>query len=108
MFDRGVSLYHLGVNAQKRGDAEAAGKFLADAEGCLRQALEINMKMRGGLAVDTLDNEEYLADTLAAQGNYAAASNEYMAVLSMAEALLGSRHPHLEQIKQKMRFDERA
>lgn len=107
-FDRGVSLYHLGVNAQKRGDAEATAKFLTDAETCLRQALESNMKMRGGLAVDTLDNAEYLADTLAAQGNYGAASNEYMAVLTMAEALFGSRHPRLEQIKQKMRFGEKA
>lgn len=71
----------------------------------LRQALESNMKMRGALAVDTLDNQEYLADTLAAMGNYAAASNEYMAVLSMAQTLLGSGHPHLEQIKEKMRFD---
>lgn len=108
LYDQGVSLYHLGMNAQKRGDTEAATTYLTDAEKHLRQALEINMKMRGGLAVDTLDNQEYLADTLAAMGNYGAASNEYMAVLTMAEALLGSRHTRLEQIKQKMSFDAMA
>lgn len=103
-FDRGVSLYHLGMNARKHNDAEAAIKYFTDAEACLRQALEINIKMRGGLAIDTLDNEEYLADTLAAMGNYGAASNEYMAVLAMAEVLFGNQHPRLERIKQKMSF----
>lgn len=107
-FDRGVSLYHLGMNARKHDDAEAAMRYFTDAEACLRQALEINIKMRGGLAIDTLDNEEYLADTLAAMGNYGAASNEYMAVLTMAEVLLGSQHPRLERIKQKMSFDTTA
>ena len=105
LYDQGVSLYHLGIQARERGDGEAAGAYLVKAETYLRQALESNIKMRGGLAMDTLDNEEYLADTLAAMGNYGGASNEYMAVLSMAEALLGSTHPRLERIKKKMRFD---
>lgn len=104
LYDQGVSLYHLGMKARESGEAEEAMKYLTDAEKRLRQALEINMKMRGGLAIDTLDNEEYLADTLAAMGYYSAASNEYMAVLAMAEVLLGSRHPRLERIKQKMNF----
>lgn len=108
LYDQGVSLYHLGIREKKLGNAQAAADYLTAAEAKLRQALQSNMKMRGALAVDTLDNQEYLADTLAAMGNYAAASNEYMAVLSMAQALLGSGHPHLEQIKEKMRFDSGA
>lgn len=104
LYDQGVSLYHLGLTARSAGREEASAEYLAKAEQDLRQALEINLKMRGGLAVDTLDNEEYLADTLAAMGNYGAASNEYMAALSMAEALLGGRHQRLEQIKRKMDF----
>lgn len=93
------------MKARKAGDEEQAAQHFTDAENRLRRALESNLKMRGGLAMDTLDNQEYLADTLAAMGNYSAASNEYMAVLSMAEVLLGNRHPRLEQIKQKMNFD---
>lgn len=105
LYDQGVSLYHLGVNARQRGDAAAAMEYWTDAEQRLRRALEINMKMRGGLAIDTLDNQEYLADTLAAMGRYSAASNEYMAVLGMAEALLGSDHPRPALIREKMNFE---
>lgn len=103
--DQGVSLYHLGINARDKGKNEDAMNYFINAEKCLREALEINRKMRGSLAVDTLDNEEYLADTLAAMGQYSAASNEYMAVLTMAEALLGSTHPRLDEIRQKMDFE---
>ena len=104
LYDQGVSLYHLGIKARQSGHEETAMHYFTDAENRLRQALQINLKMRGGLAVDTLDNEEYLADALAAMGDYSAASNEYMAVLSMAEILLGKQHPRLEQIKKKMDF----
>ena len=104
LYDQGVSLYHLGMNARKAGNEVLAAQYFADAEKRLRESLETNMKMRGSLAVDTLDNQEYLADTLAARGNYSAASNEYMAALSMAESLLGNQHPRLEQLKKKMDF----
>jgi len=104
-YDQGVSLYHLGLKAREAGETEQAMQLFADAEARLRLALESNLKMRGGLAMDTLDNEEYLADALAALGKYSAASNEYMAALSMAEGLLGSRHERLEQIRQKMNFE---
>jgi tetratricopeptide (TPR) repeat protein len=104
LYDQGISLYHIGMTARKSGADEDAMHDFVEAEKYLRRALEINLKMRGGLAIDTLDNREYLADVLVAMGSHSAAANEYMAALSMAESLLGSRHHRAEQIKRKMSF----
>ena len=103
-FDVGVSRYRLGMKAREEGrEADAMAEF-AQAEEKLRRSLETNLKMRGALALDTIDNQEYLADTLAAMGNYGAASNEYMAVITMVEGLLGPTHPRIDSVKRKMEF----
>ena len=60
--------------------------------------------MRGGLAIDTIDNQEYLADVYAALGNNGEASNGYMAAVSMIESLLGKDDPRIDTVKQKMMF----
>lgn len=103
-YDMGVSRYHLAMKARADGNEAQCMASLALAEQELRTALESNLKMRGALALDTIDNQEYLADTLAAMGNYGAASNEYMAVISMVEGLMGPDHPRLEAVKKKMEF----
>ena len=102
--DVGVSRYRLGLQARAEGrEADAMAEF-SQAEQNLRRSLETNLKMRGALALDTIDNQEYLADTLAAQGKLGLASNEYMAVITMVEGLLGPEHPRIDVVKKKMEF----
>lgn len=103
-YDLGVCRYHLALRQREAGNESACMEELARAEAFFRSALETNMKMRGALALDTIDNQEYLADTLAAKGDRAAASNEYMAVITMVEGLLGPRDPRIESVKKKMTF----
>ncbi len=88
------------------GDREAAKAELEKAVKLLETALESNMKMHGGLAIDTIVNQEYLADAYAALGNYGEASNGYMAVITMVESLLGTEDPRIASVKQKMNFKE--
>jgi len=103
-FDIGVSRYRLALRQRAAGNEAACMEELARAEVSFRTALETNLKMRGALALDTIDNQEYLADTLAAKGDRAAASNEYMAVITMVEGLLGPTDPRIESVKKKMTF----
>ena len=103
-YDLGVCRYHLALRQRKAGNESACMEELAQAEVFFRSALETNLKMRGALALDTIDNQEYLADTLAAKGDRAAASNEYMAVITMVEGLLGPTDPRIESVKKKMTF----
>lgn len=104
LYDQGVCYYYLGVKENENGAAEAAKIHWEKALECLEKALESNMKMRGALAIDTIDNQEYLADTYAALGNYGEASNAYMAVITMVEGLLGKDHPRIRTVKDKMNF----
>ena len=99
--DIGVCLYHM---AMESNDPQKRTDLLAEAQEKLEQALETNMKMRGALAYDTIDNQEYLADVYAAQGDYLQASNGYMAVLTMTENLLGPNDPRIARVKEKMCF----
>ena len=103
-YDLGVSRYHLALKARAAGEETRCMEELVTAERELRTALESNMKMRGALALDTIKNQEYLADVLVAQGQYGLASNEYMAVITMVEGLLGPNDPYIDAVKQKMEF----
>ncbi len=100
-YDIGVCLYQMAM--QREGDERT--KLLAEAQEKLEAALESNMKMRGALAYDTIDNQEYVADVYAAQGDYLKASNGYMAVLTMSENLFGPDDPRIARVKQKMYFN---
>ena len=103
-FDEGVSLYHLGLEARAALREEEAGQWWSQAEEKLSKALEINLRMRGTLAADTVENQEALGDLYAAQGRLGEASNAYMAVLSMLEGLFGRDDPRLLAVKEKMDF----
>ncbi len=103
-YDKGVCHYHMGKKAQAEGDLQAAARQYEKALVLLSDALGSNLKMRGELAWDTIDNQEYLADTYAAMGNYGAASNYYMAVASSVERLGGKDHPRLLSVREKMCF----
>ena len=103
-YDLGVSNYHMALKAREAGEEKTCVGLLFEAEQWMQKALDSNMKMRGALAIDTIDNQEYLADVYAAQGRVGDASNAYMAVLTMVKNLLGEAHPRLERVKQKMIF----
>lgn len=103
-YDEGVSCYHLGLNAREAGREEEAMTHFSSAHELLVKALEINSKMRGEIALDTIRNEEYLADTYAAMNRLGDASNYYMAVVNAYENLLGEDCPHIARVKKKMDF----
>ena len=105
-YDKGVCHYHMGRKAREAGNPQAAKEQFDLALKLLSDALESNLKMRGELAWDTIDNQEYLADTYAALGNYGSASNYYMAVASSVERLGGKNHPRLGTVKEKMCFSQ--
>jgi len=100
-FDKGACYYHMALETSDGGERT---RLLSDAEEQFTRAMDINMKMRGALAIDTIDNQEFLADVYTAQGRMAEASNAYMAVLTMVENLLGSNHPRIAKVKAKMDF----
>lgn len=100
LYDVGVCEYHLGL----RTNGEEADEHFAEAEKNLKKALELNMEMRGGLAVDTIDNQEYLGDLYVATNRFSEASNAYMAVINMLEKLYGGDYERIEKVKEKMKF----
>ena len=106
-YDCGVCCYHLAMQLRRQGDEATAARQLAAAEENLSKSLATNLKMRGALAVDTIDNQEYLADVYVAQGRYTEASDGYMAVLTMSENLLGKHHPRVQIVKDKMNFSHK-
>lgn len=106
-YDKGVCNYHLALAARAAGDRAGEAQLLRTAQGQFQQALDINLRMRGEVAVDTIDNEEYLADTYAALGDYGQASNCYMAVTGALEKLMGRDCPRIQTVKRKMCFDHK-
>lgn len=103
-YDEGVCHYYLGIRGSEAGDMESADAHWKEAEKCLSSALEKNMERRGALAIDTIDNQEYLADVYAAMKRYAEASNGYMAVITMTENLMGKECERIQSVKKKMDF----
>jgi hypothetical protein len=94
----------MGQNARKSGKEEEASQHFFTARDLFEKALEINSRMRGEVALDTIRNEEYLADTYVALGQLGDASNYYMAVITAYSNLLGENCPHIDRIKKKMDF----
>lgn len=103
-YDSGVCCYHLALQLREAGDEAGATAQLEKAERNLSWSLETNIKMRGALAVDTIDNQEYLADVYAAQHRFGQASDGYIAALNMLEKLFGKEHPRIHTLKEKMNF----
>ena len=103
-YDKGVIYYYLGLEARAGNNEEEAVNELNTALKYLNDALESNLHMRGDLAIDTIDNQEAIADTYAALYRYSEAANAYTAALTMTEKLLGEGHPRVSAIKEKMKF----
>lgn len=103
-FDQGRCHYYLGKEEEKEKNDNDAMKEWQQAEELLTKALEINMKMRGGLAIDTIANQEQLADVYLAmsKGFSRKALNGFFKAKSMAENLLGKNCDRINSINQKI------
>lgn len=102
-YDQGLCHYHLGLQAKTHGDAVTAIKELQQAVQKLEEALSTNMKMRGALAIDTIVNQELLADVYMAMAQelYDKASSGYVMAKNMAENLLGKNCKQAQKIQGK-------
>lgn len=107
LYDVGVCYYYTGLEYKKSNDENSfnyAKNYLLDARDNLLAALDLNMKMRGEIANDTIDTQEYLGDVYVALEKYGDASNAYMSVISMLENLYGENYERIETVKNKMMF----
>lgn len=103
-YDQGICHYYLGLQEQESGNGTGATKEWKRAEEKLMQALDINMEMRGALAIDTIDNQELLADVhmTMAKEMYERASAEYAEAKNMVASLIGINCDRAKKINQKM------
>lgn len=104
-YDQGFCHYHLGLQAKERGDMVIAMEEFHQAAKKLEEALSTNMKMRGALAIDTIENQETLADVymIMAQEFYDKASSGYTLAKNMAENLLGKNCKQVQRISEKQK-----
>jgi len=100
-FDKGVCYYHIGLEKQTSGDTAEAIRLLQLAESNLNTALNINKKMRGEVAIDTITNQEYLGDVYVALGHKEDALNAYSSTIYMLEKLFGADYERINLIKEK-------
>lgn len=107
LYDIGVCCYHIGIEMRFDNKKQDESKlWLNNALDNFNKSLEINMKMRGEIANDTIDNQEYLGDVYVALERYGEASNSYMSVISMLENLYGENYDRIEKVKEKMMFEK--
>lgn len=100
--DKGVCYYYLGIEKQENGDITEGNILLDKAQCNLQKSLEINKKMRGEVAIDTITNQEFLGDTYVALGDYMRAIQEYEKVIMMIESLLGKEHSRYSRAVKKI------
>lgn len=87
-------------------DSKEKSEMLDKAENLLKEVQKINEETRGGMALDTLQNEETLGDVYAEKKQYADASNCYLAVLNMLEKYFPHKVDYINRIKQRMTFNK--
>ncbi len=102
-YDQGFCYYHLGLQAKAQDDTVTAMEEFQRAVQKLEDALSSNMKMRGPLAIDTINNQELLADVYVAMAQllYDKASTGYTVAKNMAENLLGKNCRQVQRIGEK-------
>lgn len=107
LYDIGVCYYYWGLefkNSSEEKLQNSSIEYLLNSVKYLNEALILNMKKRGEIANDTIDNQEYLGDVYVALERYGEASNAYMSVISMLENLYGENYERIEKVKKKMLF----
>lgn len=101
-YDMGVCYYHFALEERRNGrEAEAIAQW-KQAKNYFQTALKLNLGRRGDLAIDCINNEEYLADTYAALGEDKKAEETYQSTLEMVEKLLGKDSERYRLIQEKM------
>lgn len=101
-FDKGVCYYNIGLNEKKKLNIDKSLENFCLAEENLNLALEINNKMRGSIAIDTIDNYEYLADTCFELGKIDEAKNYYTKIVTILEKNFAYNCKRIESIKHKI------
>jgi len=102
VYDIGICKYHLALEAQECGETERSVILFEEARKLLIESLENNLKMRGNVAMDTIDNQEAIGDVYAAMNRYGEAANCYLATISMLEKLFGSDYERIGNVQKKM------
>ena len=96
---------YLGL-AGECDDPEKRRQYLALALEMMSEALERNLRMRGEVAMDSIDCQEYLGDIYTELGDFGEAANAYMAAAEMLKRLFGEDYGRLAVIREKMRFGD--
>lgn len=102
LYDRGICHYHIALEYKNADDVKQAEDEMEKAVICLKKAVEINRKMRGDQAVDTVDTVELLADAYMEQGRFSEASKCYRDAANMAENLFGPVSERVGNLKRKL------
>lgn len=104
-YDQGVCYYHLGLQEKVAGNEDTAMENWKLAVEKLKKALKQNLERRGDLAIDTIDNQEYLADTYQRISNEVGlmASDGYAKANNMAKKLMGENCLRSRTIGEKVR-----
>ena len=105
LYDKGICEYHFGKEEREAGHADQAEAHFRMALDFMREALDINLRLQGRFAVDTIDAQEAVGDIYAAMELYGDAANAYMAALTMVEKTMGENSERAALIKRKLNFD---
>lgn len=102
-YDQGICMYYLGIREKEKGNEHEAMEKWKKAEEKLEEALQSNLEMRGALAFDTIDNQEYLADVYMAMAQELCswALGGYEKAKAMAESLDGKNSSRVKAIEDK-------
>lgn len=101
-YDEGICHYHRGIEFQKIGDNKGATVQWNQAIDLFHHALSINLQHRGGIAIDSIDVQEALADTYFIQKKVDQAADSYRSAQHMAEILLGKHSLRTQTIEEKL------
>lgn len=104
-FREGVCYYLIGVRYRAENEEESAENELGKARDLFERVLKVQEEQLGSESLTVISTEEYLADTYAALGRYADASNYYVHVASILKKCFPGYADRLETVTKKMRME---
>ena len=104
-FREGVCHYRIGVRYKTEEKGDSAESELETARDLFEEVLKVQEEQLGNESLTLINTEEYLADTYAALGRYADASNYYVHVASILEKCFPGYRDRLETVKNKMKME---
>ena len=104
-FREGVCYYLIGIRYRTENEEESAENELGKARDLFERVLKVQEEQLGSESLTVINTEEYLADTYAALGRYADASNYYVHVASILKKCFPGYADRLETVTKKMRME---